>query len=231
MKRQRVLVVEDEASMRDVYRRFFDTMLREEFEADIVPDAEQALVALREAPIDLMVLDWNLPGISGVNLAKALRTDPKTQAMGILMVTGKTTLGEEIVALDSGADDHLAKPFDEKILQARLRSLSRRRDNSLSRDQSTRFPGLDLDWETGRLNIDGRPVHLTPKEAELLRIFLHRPHVLHSHMYLWQALWGYDSDQWDHILVTTVSQLRKKLGPKWSERLNTHVGKGYSFDT
>ena len=230
MKRQRVLVVEDEAPMRDFYRIFFDRMLATEFEVVIVSDAVQALEVLRAEPVDIMLVDWNLPGISGANLAKALRADEKTRTIGILMVTAKSSLGEEIVALESGADDHLAKPFDEMVLQARLRSLSRRRGNSLDRQQSGRFPGLDLDWETGRLILDGQPVHLTPKEAELLRIFLQRPRMIHSHIYLWQALWGYESDQWDHILVTTISQLRKKLGQKWGPKLLSHSGQGYAFE-
>ena len=174
MKCQRVLVVEDEASMREVYRAFFKKRLFPEFEAVIVPDAEQALGILEEQAMDIVVLDWGLPGISGAHLAKALRADSRTRALGILMVTAKTSLGDEIVALESGVDDHMAKPFDENVLQARLRSLSRRRERNFARSQTDLYPGLTADWNAGRITLDGCPIHLTPKEIDLLQIFLHQ---------------------------------------------------------
>lgn len=229
MKCQRVLVVEDEASMREVYRAFFEKRLAPEFEAVIVSDAEQALEVLGEKAVDIVVLDWGLPGISGAHLAKALRADSKTRALGILMVTAKASLGAEIVALESGVDDHIAKPFDENILQARLRSLSRRRERNFARHQTDLFPGIETDWNAGHITIDGLPVHLTPKEIDLLQIFMQRPNIIHTYSYLWQTLWGYDADNWEHILAATVSTLRKKIGPKWGPRLLAHSGRGYAF--
>ena len=230
MKCQRVLVVEDEAPMREVYRAFFEKRLSPEFEAVIVSDAEQALGILNEQAMDIVVLDWGLPGISGAHLAKALRADSKTRALGILMVTAKSSLGDEIVALESGVDDHMAKPFDESVLQARLRSLSRRRERTFARNQTDLFPGLAADWSAGRIILDGSPLHLTPKELDLMQIFVQRPTMIHTYSYLWQTLWGYDSDRWEHILAATVSSLRKKLGPKWGPLLQAHTGKGYAFN-
>ena len=102
------------------------------------------------------------------------------------MVTAKASEAEEIASLEAGADDHLAKPFDEAVLIARLRCLTRRREREFSREQADRFPGLSLDLEAGRLRIDDKPVHLTPKEMDLLAIFLQRPDMIHSRSYLWR---------------------------------------------
>jgi two-component system phosphate regulon response regulator PhoB len=230
MRPPRVLVVDDEEEMRRFYAGFFQRRHPGAFAAEIVPDAERALDALRLRPFDLAVLDWALPGISGPSLAKALRADPRTRAMGLLMVTALSSAQEVVAALEAGADDHLGKPFDERVLLARLRSLSRRGAREAGRETLSRFPGLELDWESGRLRLDGRPVHLKPRELDLLAVLLRRPGVLHPNAYLWEALWGYESDHWEHAIVATVSALRRKLGPRWGSRLRVLRGRGYSFE-
>lgn len=229
-KRQRTLVVEDDPEMRLLYARFFERLRDEGFTAHIVEDGERALDVLQREPVDLVLLDWNLPGISGETLLRALRAHPRTRSVGVLMVTGRATAAEEIQALDSGADDHLGKPFDERILLARLRSLGRRRDHALGRQLANRCPGLEFDPDADLVRVDGRRVLLTPKEMGLLGIFLHRPDILHTHAYLWEALWGYESERWEHVLVAAVSSLRMKLGEEWGSRLNCHKGRGYVFE-
>ncbi|MBI4061631.1 MAG: response regulator transcription factor [Elusimicrobia bacterium] len=231
MNRRHVLVVEDEEEMRLFYGRFFATPAAKDFSARVVPDGEQALNVLRREPVDLLVLDWILPGISGASIAKALRAHPRTRALGILMVTGRSTANDIVAALDAGADDHLGKPFDEKELLARLRSIARRQGFSLETGARRRFPGLALDVESESLSLDGRTVHLTPKELELFKIFLQRPDMLHTRAYLWEALWDYESDFKDHVLNATISSLRRKLGREWGARLKPHRGKGYVFDS
>lgn len=132
-KPRRTLVVEDDPEMRAMYALFFERHRDEGYAAQIVEDGERALDILRHEPVDLLLLDWNLPGISGEVLLRAVRAHPKTRSIGVLMVTGRSSPSEEIHALDSGADDHLAKPFDERVLLARLRSLCRRRDLTIGR--------------------------------------------------------------------------------------------------
>lgn len=225
----RVLVVEDDAEMRQAYRRLFDAPGGACFEAEIVADGEQALGRLRDESWDLMVLDWGLPGISGPTLVRALRAQRRLRGLGVLMVTGRGTVPEEVAALDAGADDHLAKPFDEKLLMARLKSLARRQDFGLA-EQAARLPGLSLDPEAASLRVDGRESPLRRKEFELLSIFLRRPRILHGRRFLWDTVWAYESERWEHALDAAISSLRRKLGPRWGGRLRARRGQGYSFD-
>ncbi|MDE2510086.1 MAG: response regulator transcription factor, partial [Elusimicrobia bacterium] len=164
------------------------------------------------------------------SLAKALRAHVPTRAMGILMVTAKSSPADTVYALDAGADDHLAKPFEWSVFLARLRSLSRRSDLTLGGRLTKNFPGLALDFDADRLTLDGVPVHLSRKEMGLLRVFLARPGMLHAPSYLWEAVWSYENDEWEHILNVHLSSLRRKLGPKWAARLRTHKGQGYVFE-
>lgn len=230
MERQTVLVVDDDAEMQRFYESFFETHREEGFKVSIVPDAERALGILEHDPVDIVVLDWALPGISGPQLAKALRGSAKTRTVGILMVTGLASPAETTKALDSGADDHLAKPFDENVLLARLRSLIRRRSLTLDRHLESSFPGIKLDYDSGRLRVEGRPTPLTPKEMLLLKVFLRRPNMIHSRAYLWEAAWGYEAESWDHLIDVTISSLRRKLGPRWGGRLKVHKGEGYALE-
>lgn len=229
MERQRVLVIEDEREMLEVYRRLFARLERRGFAARFACDGEQGLALLGRESFDMVLLDWRLPGISGESIAKGLRRDPRTCGVGLIVVTAAGTSADAVRILDSGADDYLAKPFDAAVLLARLRSLARRRDLLLDERALARFPGLSLD-AAGRLRINGRSVRLYPKETELLQIFLRRPQIIHSRRYLWDALWGYESPGWEHVLEATLSSLRRKLGAAWGARVQAQRGQGYSFD-
>lgn len=217
--------------MRSYYAQLFETLRGEGYTALIAENGELALDILRREPVDLVLLDWNLPGISGESLLRALRASPRTRSLGILMVTGKCTLADELQALESGADDHLAKPFDEKILLARLRGLCRRQELALERRREISCPGLEFDLDADAVRVDGREIHLTPKEMDLLGIFLHQSNLLHAHDFLWKAVWGYESANWEHLLIVTLSSLRRKLGPAWGSRLKCHKGKGYVYES
>ena len=226
----KVLVVEDDPEMQGFYARFFDRHVKDGLHFTLVADAERALRLFPLQAVDLAVLDWNLPGLSGAALAKAMRTDSRTRTVGIIMVTGRSSAQDVIMALEAGADDHLGKPFDEGVLLARIRSLARRSRLLLGQSAAKRFPGLEIDLEGQRLSVDGRPLPLTPREFDLVRVFLQRPEIVHSREYLWETLWGYESDQWHHVLISTLSSLRRKLGPVWGARLKTLRGLGYRFD-
>lgn len=229
-KVQRVLVVEDDPALRAAYGQFFEEAHAGEFRATLVADADQALQVIGEEPVDVVVLDWNLPGLPGAALAKALRASAKTCSIGIIMITARKSGADTVQALAAGADDYLSKPFDWDILLARLRSLSRRSSLSLSGRLTKTFPGLELDLDAGVLTLDGCRVRLSPKEFDLFKILVSRPGVVHSYPFLWEAVWGCESDGWMHTLKAAVSELRRKLGRKWGGRLTSRSGAGYVFD-
>ncbi|MBI2789755.1 MAG: response regulator transcription factor [Elusimicrobia bacterium] len=228
--RQRTLVVEDDPGMKEFYARFFAGLTAEGFDAVIVGDTPHALAVLRGEPVDLAVLDWNLPGISGERLLRAMREHPKTRSIGVLMVTGRDSDIDEIQALDAGADDYLSKPFEEAALLARLRSLRRRRERSHEPAFQGRFAGLDFDHAAGLVTFRTKSVRLTPKEAGLLWVFLNRPNVRHTPEQLWNHLWGYDSPRSRQLLDAAAASLKTKLGETWGGRIRYVEGEGYVFD-
>jgi len=216
--------------MRGFYARFFAGLAAEGFDAVIVGDTPQALAVLRGEPVDLAVLDWNLPGISGERLLRAIREHPKTRSIGVLMVTGRDSASDEVQALDFGADDYLAKPFEDATLLARLRSLRRRRERSLEPAFPGRFAGLDFDHAAGLVTFGTKSVRLTPKEAGLLWVLLNRPNVRHTPEQLWNHLWGYESTRSRQMLDAAAASLRTKLGEAWGGRIRFIEGEGYVFD-
>lgn len=225
---QRLLVVEDELDMRRFYERFLKKH-RDELNGCVVESADQALSALSTETFELMIVDWGLPGISGIDLIKALRSHRTLRTLGILMVTAARSANETVIALKAGADDFIAKPFDEKVLLARVKGLVRRSELTLEAHGVFKLPGLEFRPDSSELTIDGKTVVLRLKESELLKILLSRPNMVHTHIFLWDALWGYESDGWLHVLASTVSSLRQKLGPRWALRLQSHKRKGYLF--
>jgi two-component system, OmpR family, phosphate regulon response regulator PhoB len=227
--RHRILVVEDDPEMRALYERVFSGALAKECRLRSVGSAEEALPRLREDALDLLIVDWSLPGVSGLELVRALRASPRTRDASILFVTARQNAVEEVAALDSGADDHLGKPFDAEVLVARVRSLLRRRRMSLAAAAGRAVPGLRFDPELDSLRLDGKEVRLTRKESALLSALLRRPGLCHSSRYLWDCAWDDDSDAWEHTLAVTLSALRRKLGP-WGRRLTRRRGVGYCFE-
>lgn len=229
MNPPRILVVEDDPEMRRFYERFFSQLHPGEFKGTVAAGAAEALAWINEGPPDVVVVDWLLPGISGIELIRALRAHPKTKGLGILMVTGRGDAESAAHCLESGADDHVAKPVDERHLAARLKSILRRRELTRELHEVYRLPGLVLDLEAGHLRIEGRTVRLAPKELDLMALFLSRPNCVLSPELLWERVWDSESDNWRHILLATVSRLRVKLGPRWGPRLECCRRKGYLF--
>lgn len=231
MAPQRVLVVEDDVEMRAFYRALFEGPPSGEFRCTLARDGGGAVEALSAEKVQMVVLDWCLPDLPGSAVLKAIRAQPRTRGLGVMVVTAGAAPEDAVLALESGADDYLAKPFDSRVFLARLRCLSRRMEGARAAKSKFELPGLSWDAESGRLLIDGIRVHLNRKESEVLRIFLERPDVIHPHFFLWERAWGYESDNWDRIVISLVSALRKKLGPKWGLRLEAQKGMGYVLRT
>lgn len=226
---RRVLVVEDEKEMRHFYERFLKRH-RDELTGVVVENADQALGALSTETFEIMVVDWAMPDVTGLELVKAIRSIGKLSPLGIVMVTALKSSADTVAALRAGVDDYITKPFDEKVLLARLIGLGRRSESATELRGTFRLDGLEFRPATSELIVAGKRQVLRPKEADLLKILLLRPNMIHRQVYLWETLWGYENDDWVHILTATISSLRRKLGPVWGPKLESFRTKGYLFN-
>ena len=229
--RKQVLTVEDDPSVQEFYHSFLHIHHKDEFVLHQAGDGESALELLKRHPVDLMILDWKLPGMSGLDVLKKLRSNSATRSLLIFMVTAQTRVEDRVLALESGADDYLPKNFIADELLAHLHCLLRRRDELLDAKRSVDLEELKLDAAAGIVTVGDHRAHLFPKEIELLEIFLRRPNMVHTSAYLWDSLWGHRSSSWKETLHVHVSRLRRKLGPAWHDRIQTKRGEGYILNT
>ena len=191
--------------------------------------AEEAEAAIREELPDVLILDWMLPGDSGVSLARRLRADERTRELPILMLTARAMEHDKISGLEAGADDYLTKPFSPKELAARIKAVLRRRAPQLA-DDVVEFSGLRLDPAARRVTADGVAVELAPTEFRLLHFLMTHPDRIYSRTQVLDHVWG------DHVFIEErtvdvhIRRLRKALEPGGHDRLiDTVRGSGYGF--
>ncbi len=192
-------------------------------------DAEAALGHINRALPDLILLDWMLPGTSGVELARRLRADSRTRDVPIIMLTARTDERDKILGLESGADDYITKPFSPRELMARIRAVLRRRVPQMS-DETIRVDNLELSPTTHRVNAKGTNVELGPTEFRLLHFFMTHAERVYSRSQLLDQVWG------DHVFVEErtvdvhIRRLRQALEPSGLDSLvQTVRGSGYRF--
>jgi two-component system OmpR family response regulator len=234
MKRPRILVIEDDESSQESYKLFFETLHSKEFAWALAPNGGRAFSLLRardEAPFDAVILDWNLPDMRGLDILVRLRRDPATCDLPVVVVTGREELRERVLGLENGADDYFVKPVELDELLARLRGLVKRRKPAPAQPKVLAAHDLVLDLLAAKLTVHGKSVHLFKKELGLLVLFLRRPNMIHSSAYLWETVWGYANPNGENIVEVAISNLRKKLGPRWAVRLETHRSRGYLLNT
>jgi two-component system phosphate regulon response regulator PhoB len=190
-------------------------------------DAEQAAQSVRDTLPDLILLDWMLPGQSGIDFARALRQDERTKRVPIIMLTARGQEQDKIAGLESGADDYITKPFSPRELSARITAVLRRRAPQLT-DEPIEIDGLRLDPSTHRVTAGGTPLDLGPTEFRLLHFLMAHPERVHSRTQLLDRVWG------DHVFVEErtvdvhIRRLRKALEPTMHDRLiDTVRGSGY----
>lgn len=227
------MIVEDDKGMRQYYTTFFDRTHSKEFLWAMVASGEKAVEALarEDLPVDIILLDWTLPGMSGLEVLRRIRGNRALQSTLVFMVTAHATVADRVKALEAGADDILTKPFAEQELLARLRSLLRRQANPYREGRVFELDGVKLDADARRLRVHGRDVELQTKQAELLAVFLRHPGVLHPAGSLWSQVWRYESPSWRDTLNTQISLCRRKLGPEWGPRLECVRDEGYRLAT
>ncbi|HSP07450.1 MAG TPA: response regulator transcription factor [Acidobacteriota bacterium] len=226
MSAGRILVVDDKPQIRRIMRT---TLTGAGYEVNDAKTGEEALEKVREFHPDLVLLDINMPGMSGLAACRAIRADSN---IAIVMLTVRNSETDKIMALDAGADDFVAKPFSTPELFARIRAALRRVPLSQSSAAKLQFGQVLIDF-VARTVLNGTTTsHLTPKELDLLRYLTQRANEAISHRELLQAVWGPDyGDQVDYLRVF-IKNLRKKIerDPEHPKYITTEPWFGYRFN-
>lgn len=215
----RILYVEDDNQL----GRATTAGLKEEFAVDWFTNVDDAEEALRQVSYDLLVLDINLPGRSGLDLLRQLRGRGTT--LPVLMLTARDTVPQRIEGLDAGADDYLVKPYDFEELLARIRALVRRR--AMPYRDVVRYRGLTVDFTGHTATLDGEPLALTQREFNVLRILLEDQGRCLSKDQIAEKMYGWNDEVESNTIEVYVSALRRKLG---KEYIRTLRGLGYLME-
>lgn len=221
-----ILLVEDEPAIQELLAF---NVAQCGYRAILASDADGALALINRALPDLILLDWMLPGISGVELARRLRADQRTHNIPIIMLTARTDERDKVLGLESGADDYITKPFSPRELMARIRAVLRRRSPQMS-DEIVRVDSLELSPVTHRVSANGQLIDLGPTEFRLLHFFMTHIERVYSRAQLLDQVWG------DHVFVEErtvdvhIRRLRQALEPSGMDNLvQTVRGSGYRF--
>jgi len=220
-----ILVVDDDPKLLKMVRR---TLLYDGFLVQTAENGMDALRLLEKKRADLLILDWMMPEMDGIELTEALR------AMGddtpILMLTARDAVEDRVTGLDAGADDYLMKPFAPSELLARVRALLRRFKKTAATEQKLAYADMSLDPATREVYRGTRRIELTPKEYDLLQYFLINPRQVLTRDRILEEIWGYDFGGADNVLEVYVGYLRKKLEASGEPRvIRTVRGVGYAL--
>ena len=218
-----ILVVDDDRKITDMLRR---TLIYEGYRVATAADGEEALIKAQSERPDLVILDWLMPKLNGLETAKMLR---ETSPVPILMLTARDAVEQRVEGLNSGADDYLVKPFAPEELLARIRALLRRTDTA-EKGTALVYADLTLDPLTRETRRGARSFNLTPKEFDLLAYLLRHPRQVIPRERLLQDVWGYDFDGNGNVLEVYVGYLRTKTEAGDEPRLiQTVRGVGYAL--
>jgi two-component system, OmpR family, phosphate regulon response regulator PhoB len=222
----RVLVVEDEAAIAELIAL---NLRHAGFEVTVAHDGDSAQAEVDKVLPDLVLLDWMLPGASGLTLAKRWRGAQRTKDLPVIMLTARAEETDKVAGLDAGADDYLTKPFSTQELMARVRAVLRRKAPQ-ALDSAVEINGLRLDPGTRRVSCLEQDVKIGPTEFKLLHFFMTHPERVHSRAQLLDRVWG------DHVFIEErtvdvhVKRLREALAPvQRAQMIETVRGAGYRF--
>ena len=221
----RVLVVEDDPAIQELIRF---TLQKAGLKPIAALSAEDAQAALNAELPDVVLIDWMLPKMSGLALARQLRETPRTARLPLIMVTAKGEEGDRVAGLEGGADDYLVKPFSPRELVARIQAVLRRRAPHAA-EMTLAVGPLQLDPISYEVTLDGRAVELASAEFKLLRFFMAHPGRVFSRAQVLDQVWG------DHVFIEErtvdvhIRRLRQALGPKGEALLETVRGAGYKL--
>ena len=222
-----ILIVEDEVPLAEMLRYNLEAA---DLEARLAHDGEEALLLIDERLPDLVVLDWMLPSVSGLEVCRRLRRKSETRGLPVILLTARGEEGDRIRGLESGADDYVTKPFSPNELVARIRAVLRRSRPALSADVLA-YADLMMDLAAHRVTRAGAPVHLGPTEFRLLRHFLENPGRVFSREQILDAVWGRDVYVEQRTVDVHIRRLRKALEVGTApDLIRTVRSAGYAID-
>lgn len=224
----KILIVEDEPPIREMLGY---TLVKEGFAFEEAADAEEARALITRSRPDLILLDWMLPGMSGIDYARRLRADAETRDIPIIILTARGEEADKVRGLDTGADDYITKPFSTKELLARLRAVLRR---YASEDQTAviKIGGLELDPQTYRVSAGDDVINISPTEFKLLHFFITHPERVYSRTQLLDHVWGQNVYVEERTVDVHIRRLRKTLEPySFDKFIQTVRSVGYRFST
>jgi two-component system phosphate regulon response regulator PhoB len=222
-----VLIVEDEAALVTMLRYNLE---REGFAVCAASDGEEALAQIAERKPDVVLLDWMLPLVSGIEVCRQIRRAPASRTLPIVMLTARGEEGDRIRGLNSGADDYVVKPFSPAELIARVRAVMRRAQPT-SAEEVLRFADLAVDLVAHRVSRSGRPIHLGPTEFRLLRFLMQHPGRVFSREQLLDQVWGHDVYVEARTVDVHIRRLRKAINVGGAlDLVRTVRSAGYALD-
>ena len=222
-----VLIVEDEQPQVEVLRYNLES---EGFRTAVANDGEEALLLVDEQTPDLIILDWMLPKLSGIDVCRSLRRRRETKSVPIIMLTARGEEGDSVRGLESGTDDYVVKPFSPKEIIARVRAVLRRSAPTLS-EERLEYEGIAMDLAKHRVSHHGKAVHLGPTEYRLLRALMERPTRVFSRSQLIDKVWGHDLLIEPRTVDVCVRRVRRALGEDTARGpIRTVRGVGYALE-
>jgi len=226
MAGKNILIVEDEAAIREMVRF---ALGKSGFNFIEASDADEAQALMADQLPDLILLDWMLPGISGIELARRLKRDDYTRGVPIIMLTARSEEDDRVGGLEAGADDYVTKPFSPRELVARIKAVLRRAQPE-GEGEVLSTEGLQLDTISHRVTVDGNTIDMGPTEFRLLRHFMSHAERVFSRGQLLDAVWGRNSFVEERTVDVHILRLRKVLGQYGRDNLiQTVRGAGYRF--
>ena len=223
----RLLLVEDDPGLTELLKWHLE---RESFSVTHTPDGEEALMLAKESPPDIVLLDWMIEGVSGIEVCRRLRRTPGTAQVPIIMITGRGEEEDRIRGLETGADDYMAKPFSPRELVARVFAVLRRARPVLP-DEKLRFADLEMDLARHRVHRSGQNVALGPTEFRLLRYLMENPRRVVARERLLDTVWGRDKEIELRTVDVHIRRLRQALAVAGRpELIRTVRQAGYALD-
>lgn len=223
-----ILIVEDDPALVELLKYNLE---KEGYATVVATDGEAALTRVEEEEPVLIVLDWMLPKLSGIDVCRRLRQRASTAKLPIIMLTARGEEDDRIKGLESGADDYIVKPFSPSELTARVRAVLRRSRPELT-EEILKYEGIEMDMVTHRVKRHERTLHLAPTEYRLLKVFLERPGRVFSREQLLDQAWGRDIYVEPRTVDVHMRRLRKAInGDGEPDLIRTVRGAGYSLDT